>query len=75
MRQLRVAAVREPPNHAIAAVEAIEDSQRGVRELCDNILVGANPLPRARSSADRASVFGTEGRGFESLRARQHKPQ
>ena len=26
---------------------------------------------RARSSANRASVFGTEGRGFESLRARQ----
>jgi hypothetical protein len=27
--------------------------------------------PRARSSADRASGFGPEGRGFESLRARQ----
>ena len=26
--------------------------------------------PRARSSADRASDFGSEGRGFESLRAR-----
>ena len=25
---------------------------------------------RARSSADRASDFGSEGRGFESLRAR-----
>ena len=25
----------------------------------------------AYSSADRASVFGTEGRGFESHRARQ----
>ena len=29
---------------------------------------------RARSSADRASVFGTEGRGFESLRARHIFP-
>ena len=26
---------------------------------------------RARSSADRASVFGTESRGFKSCRARQ----
>ena len=30
-----------------------------------------NSKARARSSANRASVFGTEGRGFESLRARQ----
>lgn len=30
-----------------------------------------NSKTRARSSANRASVFGTEGRGFESLRARQ----
>lgn len=30
-------------------------------------------VSRARSSANRASVFGTEGRGFESLRAR-HLP-
>jgi hypothetical protein len=29
---------------------------------------------RARSSMDRASVFGTEGWGFESLRARQICP-
>ena len=33
---------------------------------------GSNPSahPCARSSAERASVFGTEGRGFESPRAR-----
>ena len=29
--------------------------------------------PRARSSTDRASDYGSEGWGFESLRARQYK--
>ncbi len=33
-------------------------------------LPSARRARSARSSADRASVFGTEGRGFESLRAR-----
>ena len=32
-----------------------------------------NLASSAYSSADRASVFGTEGRGFESLWARQLK--
>ena len=32
---------------------------------------GTNRKPRARSSVDRASDFGSDGRGFESLRARQ----
>ena len=32
------------------------------------------PQRRARSSVDRASVSGTEGQGFESLRARHFQP-
>jgi hypothetical protein len=35
---------------------------------------GTNRKPRARSSVDRASDFGSEGRGFESLRARHSFP-
>ena len=30
-------------------------------------------MARVRSSVDRASVSGTEGRGFESLRAHQQR--
>ena len=30
-------------------------------------------MSRVRSSVDRASVSGTEGRGFESLRAHQQR--
>ncbi len=37
----------------------------------DNGVNHTGGAARARSSVDRASVFGTEGRGFESLRARQ----
>ena len=36
-------------------------------KACDNS--GQRLVLGARSSVDRASVFGTEGRGFESLRA------
>jgi hypothetical protein len=37
--------------------QARKNISRAVLDMC------------ARSSVDRASVFGTEGRGFESLRA------
>ncbi len=36
-----------------------------------NGVAGGTLNVSARSSVDRASVFGTEGRGFESLRAGQ----